>query len=222
MAMRACHPHVCMSGINVSKTAELKLPMMRELDVHDLSDVEHGAHRGTHAGGRQTTDNQVHCYAAWYKLWNCTVNHRRDLGMRRVCARWVPRLLSDEQIATRVNMSNDFLRRYSKDGSHFLKKIVTTDETWINLYEPETKIQSSAWRRPSSPPPKKAKTQASAGKVMFIMFFDSEGMILSHAVPRGQTVNGAYYAQVIIIYIFSENNSIGKSRPLVQQLNGIR
>lgn len=38
----------------------------------------------------------------------------------------------------------------------FLDCIITTDETWLHYYEPETKQQSSVWKNVDSPPPKQA------------------------------------------------------------------
>ena len=38
---------------------------------------------------------------------------------------------------------------------------------------------------------------------MFIMFMDREGIILSHAVPSGQTVNADYYSKVKQMIIFN-------------------
>jgi len=32
---------------------------------------------------------------------------------------------------------------------------------------------------------------------MLLLYFDVHGMILQHWVPRGQTVNGDYYANVL-------------------------
>ena len=46
------------------------------------------------------------------------------LGVRRVSARWVPRLLLPEQMGVRVSMC-------------FLNRVVTCDETWIHFFEPE-------------------------------------------------------------------------------------
>ena len=119
-----------------------------------------------------------------------------DLGMHRVSARWIPRMLSADDMTRRVAASTEFLRRYDREGDEFLRRIVTTDETWLFHYDPESKQQSSQWKRSSSPPPLKAKVVKSAKKNMFIFFMDSEGMILSHAVPEGQTVTAAYYSKV--------------------------
>ena len=42
------------------------------------------------------------------------------------------------------------------DNPDLLKKIITGDESWINGYGIETKAQSSQWKRPAEPRPKKA------------------------------------------------------------------
>ena len=119
-----------------------------------------------------------------------------DLSMSRVCARWVPRLLTNEQMERRVTDAQSFLRRYKRDRN-FLDKIVTMDETWVHHYEPEKKRQSSVWKTPNTPPPTKAKAAKSIGKVMLMVFMDNKGIILSHAVRQGETVNAEYYSKVI-------------------------
>ena len=74
------------------------------------------------------------------------------------------------------------------------------DETWVHFYEPEGKQQSSVWKTVQSPPPVKYKTVKSLGKVMLIVFMDNQGVILSHSVRPGSTVNAAYYSRVICFY----------------------
>ena len=118
------------------------------------------------------------------------------LGMSRASARWVPRLLTDMEKARRIQDSEMFLRRVKREGDQFLDRIITTDETWLWLFDPESKQQSSVWKRGSSPPPMKAKVNKCGGKFMFIMFADRHGMILIHCVREGCTVNSAYYSKV--------------------------
>ena len=61
-----------------------------------------------------------------------TILHDR-LGMRKLTARWVPRSLSDEQMATRASVCSALLKRFrSKDD--FLLHLVTVDETWVHYY----------------------------------------------------------------------------------------
>lgn len=121
----------------------------------------------------------------------------KDLGMVKVCARWIPRLLTDKQKNERVLVSEEFLRRYRREGERFFNRIITTDESWFYQFDPETKAQSSVWKHSSSPPPKKARVVKSKAKHMFIVFMDIEGVILLHAVPEGVTVNAAYYSKVL-------------------------
>ena len=122
-----------------------------------------------------------------------------ELKMSRVCARWVLRRLTDDEMTRRVLDSKAFLRRHSRD-KNFLNKIITMDETWVHFYEPEWKQQSSVWKTAQSPLPVKYKTVKSLGKVMLMVFMDNQGVILSHNVRPGLTVNAAYYSRVICFY----------------------
>ena len=122
-----------------------------------------------------------------------------QLEMNKVCARWVPRLLTSDEMTERVKVWGSFLARFRKDGDNFLDRIVTTDETIINFYDPETKKESMVWKRRSSPPPKKARVTKSSKKIMFIFFMDRRGMLLQHAVPDKVTVNKEYHQKVSIL-----------------------
>jgi len=65
-----------------------------------------------------------------------------DLHMKRVCAKFVPRLLTDDQREQRQKIARDLLERSCKDVQ-CLKNIVTGDESWVYRYDPETKQQTS-------------------------------------------------------------------------------
>ena len=52
-----------------------------------------------------------------------------NLGMNRVAAKFVPRLLTDDQKQNRVDVSQEFLDR-ANGNDNFLKNIITGDETW--------------------------------------------------------------------------------------------
>ncbi|CAC5366267.1 unnamed protein product [Mytilus coruscus] len=62
-----------------------------------------------------------------------------DLNMNRVCARWVPRLLTAEHLTKRMELSNQFIKKVSRGGIRFLDRIITTDESWFHYYDPESK-----------------------------------------------------------------------------------
>ena len=124
-----------------------------------------------------------------------TIFHDR-LGMRKLTARWVPKSLSDEQMATRTSVCSALLKRFRSKGD-FLLRPVTVDETLVHYYEPENKAQSRQWVVPGSPRPKNFKMQPSAGKVMATVFWDAKGMIMLDFLPRRSTITGVYYANLL-------------------------
>ena len=70
------------------------------------------------------------------------------------------------------------------------------DETWVPMFNPETKRQAAQWKHTDSPPPKKFRVTTSAEKMMVDMFRDSESVILTHSVPKGTTVTVHSYEDV--------------------------
>ena len=73
-----------------------------------------------------------------------------DLHMKRVCSKFVPRLLTNDQREQRQTIAGDLLERSCEDVQS-LKNIVTGDEFWVYGYDPETKQELSRWKGPSSP-----------------------------------------------------------------------
>ena len=58
---------------------------------------------------------------------------REKLRFSKVSCRWVPKMLTDDHKMQRLMASRASLRRYRKEGDVFLSRIVTTDETIMNL-----------------------------------------------------------------------------------------
>jgi len=67
------------------------------------------------------------------------------LEYRKVCARWVPQMLTQEHKEHRMQVCQDLLNQYKAEGDIFLDCIITGDETWCHHYEPESKQQSMEW-----------------------------------------------------------------------------
>ena len=88
----------------------------------------------------------------------------KELGMSKVSARWVPRLLKDNEKDCRVRCSQAFLSRYDAEGDEFLDRIITTDETWLHHFDPETKAISSVWKTPAYTSPKESPAAEKCGK----------------------------------------------------------
>ena len=98
---------------------------------------------------------------------------RADLNMRRVPAKFVPKLLSVEQKELRVEVAQYLLDTTSTDPE-FLNTVITGDESWVYGYDPETKAQSSQWKHPESPRPKKARQVRSKIKVTLCSLISME------------------------------------------------
>ena len=64
-----------------------------------------------------------------------------ELGMSKVSARWRPRLLTDMEKECLVHCSQMFLSRFDAEGDQFLYRIITTGETWLHHFDPETKAR---------------------------------------------------------------------------------
>jgi transposase len=101
---------------------------------------------------------------------SCHTILTEKLKMHHVAAKFVPRLLTEEQKQNHVTVSQELLDRLNTD-ENFLKTVITGDETWEYGYDVETKVQSSQWVGKSSPEPKKARQSRSNVKVMLIVFF---------------------------------------------------
>jgi histone-lysine N-methyltransferase SETMAR len=116
--------------------------------------------------------------------------------MRRISARFVPRLLSDDQKAHRVSVCRE-LKKQARDDPNFISNIITGDETWGYGYDPETKQQSSQWKSPNSPRPKKTRPVRSIAKSTLIVFSDIQGIVHKEFVSPGPTVTRKFYCEVL-------------------------
>ena len=70
---------------------------------------------------------------SWHKILT------EQLGMSRVCCRWVPRLLTVLQKQNRLAKCQEILERYREDRDNFLNRIITGDQTWLHYYDPKSK-----------------------------------------------------------------------------------
>ena len=73
------------------------------------------------------------------------------LRYNKVCARWVPKLLTEGHKKQPKAASLTFLEAYEKDGDSLLHPVVTGDETCVKHMTCETKHQSMEWEHTSSP-----------------------------------------------------------------------
>jgi hypothetical protein len=94
----------------------------------------------------------------------------------------VPTLLSNDQKALCISVRRE-LKKQAREDPSFISNILTGDETWMYGYDPETKQQSSQWKSPNSPQPKKARQVRSNVKSMLIVFSDIQGIVHKEFIP---------------------------------------
>ena len=119
-----------------------------------------------------------------------------QLNTHRIAAKFVPRVLTQDQKDSRVAICQELKETVINDPT-LLLNIITGDESIVCAYHLETKLQSSQWKRPGSKRPKKAHKQKSKLKTMMSCFFDQEGIVHWEFVPPGMTVNAHFYCAVL-------------------------
>jgi len=117
---------------------------------------------------RQTIHNV--CNPIWLSYGSCQCILTDELNMRQIAAKFVPRLLNNDQRDHRVQVCTE-LQKAVRHDPNFLSRVITGDESCLYDYDPETKQQSSQWKMPSSPWPKKAHQVHSNIKSMLTIFF---------------------------------------------------
>jgi len=105
------------------------------------------------------------------------------LDIRKVCAKMVPKELTEEQNQRRVTICQDLLERQGD----ILGRVITGDETWVHQYDPEKKRQIARWETANSPRLKKFRWPKSRVKTMLLTFFDIRGIVHYEFVPTGQS-----------------------------------
>ena len=85
---------------------------------------------------------------------------REELKMWKICAKFVLRVLREDQKERRFHDNREMVELINSDPA-VLDALVTCDESWIYCYDPETKRQSSQWKHAGSPRPKKASQSKS-------------------------------------------------------------
>jgi hypothetical protein len=94
-------------------------------------------------------------------------------------------------------VARDLLGYFEEEGEGSLWYIVAGNETWVHHYYPENRRHLVEYRHQGSPTTKKFKSKASAGKVTFIVFYNSEGVVLTDFLVKRAAVNSVCYFETL-------------------------
>ncbi len=122
-----------------------------------------------------------------------TILHK-DLKLRNLAARFVPKLLTEEQKQHRLEVCRANLALVAQQPLT-LRQIITGDESWCYSYEPNTKQKSQMWLGRDDQRPQKARRPRSQRRVMLVAFFDDQCCIHFEFVAR--TVNHFVYTRIL-------------------------
>ena len=123
---------------------------------------------------------------------------KKHLKVRKIFARWVPHLLTDEQKRQRVKVVKKLLQKFAKYDKKQFANVVTGDETWVHYSEPVRKVSNKIWATKHSKRPIIAKRSLSTKKVLYAIFFSGEGVAIKVPVKKGKSITGKYYKDVVL------------------------
>lgn len=120
------------------------------------------------------------------------------LKLRKVCARWIPHLLTEEQKGERVRIASLLLSKYRNNEQKRLNEIVTGDETWVYFHEPANKESNKMWIGENDGRPQVARRTRTNKRIMYALFFDSQGIVAKVPVPQHTSVTGLFYRDSVL------------------------
>ena len=179
-----------MSGFRVLKRAEyrsVKIPGLDDLPCQQTTTMSRV--RAVIRGNRRLTVREV-ADKVGISIRSCHQIFTEKLQLRHVRAKFVPRLLIDDQKENGVEISQELLDN-ANGNENFLKITITGDDTWVYGYDVETKMQSSQWMGKGSPR-RKSRMSRSKMTVMLVVFFNCKGIVHHEFLLRGQMVKNSF------------------------------
>jgi histone-lysine N-methyltransferase SETMAR len=124
---------------------------------------------------------------------------RERLRLCKICARWLPHLLTEEQQQGQVRLASQIIEKFDKCDPRHLKEIVTGDETWIYHFQPFSKAKKKVWVSSEGNRPVIARRCKTSNHILYAIFFDSKGPVLQIPVPKGSSVTGKFTEKVFLL-----------------------
>ena len=123
---------------------------------------------------------------------------RKDLKLSKLAPKFIPKELTQQQKDNCKDTSQANIDKV-RDDPNLLQKIVTCDESWVSVFELETKQSSCEWHPKGSvlARPRKPLRQRSERKCMMTTFFDRQGVIHVEFKAPGVNVTAETYCHTL-------------------------
>ena len=135
-----------------------------------------------------------------------------ELHMKKICARWIPHLLTPDQKRERVRCATELLNMFEPNGPKRLTDIVTGDETWFPFFIIPPKRMNRMWIDEKGDRPVVLSPGFQSRKRMFTVFFNYRGPVAIDILPQGTTMTSQYYVQTVLPQV---KNTIDEQRPTI-------
>lgn len=122
----------------------------------------------------------------------------KELKLTKKPATWVPHLLTEPQRQRRVDLAMEALAILDNEHEEIhMDHLITEDESWFWLWEPDSKQGSAQWLLADEDRPQLVRQERSVRKAMLVIFFDKIGIIHREWVPDGRGIGGILYRQIL-------------------------
>ena len=123
---------------------------------------------------------------------------KKRLYLRKVCTRWISHLLTGEQKPQCLKCARELLKTYKGCNSPVVSDLLTGDETWVHMFEPQRREDNKQWKRKDQKHPCIAKRTISSKKMLYTIFFNSSGPVVQVPCPSDHTVTGRFYKNSVL------------------------
>ena len=123
---------------------------------------------------------------------------KKRLALRKVCVRWVPHLLTEEQKTQHLKCARELLKTYKGCNSRGISNLLTGDENWVHMFEPQRRADNKQWKRKDKKRPCIAKSTIISKKMLYAIFSNSSGPVVQVPCPSGHTVTGRFYKNSVL------------------------
>lgn len=147
-------------------------------------------------------------------LSNSTVHdHVKRLGLISKLDIWVPHVLTERNLCSRINVCDSLLKRQENDP--FLKRIITGDEKWV-VYN-NVKRKRSWSEKDNKLDQKSSKVDVHQKKVMLSVWWDFKGIIFFELLPDNPTITPEDYS----CHLDKLNDFLKQKRPELVNRKGV-
>ena len=141
----------------------------------------------------------------------CSIVHQ-ELGLSKICARWIPHLLTEEQKKERVRICRLWLAEFEPTGPKRFSDVATGDECWISFFTARDKQSNMVWLSEDAPRPQILKEGFRSRKRLFTIFFNSQGPICVDIMPQDSTITAQYYTTQVLPQVLKQRQECAPTR----------